>query len=142
MKRDYSEKDYPLKDLTEKIIAAAFKVHNTLGAGFIEKVYENALAEELRSQGHAVDQQKKISVEYNSKSVGDFAADCMVDGLVLLEIKAVKNLEKSFDDKLLHYLRSTNLEVGLLINFGKSVVVHRKINTQSANKSAKSAESR
>lgn len=136
MKKEFPKTEYPQKDLTEKIIAAAFKLHNTLGPGFVEKVYENALVEELQQQGHNCEQQKRISVEYNAKSVGDFAADCIVDKSVLLEIKAVKTLEKNFDDKLLHYLKAANLEVGLLINFGTSVVIHRKVNTSSVNKSA------
>lgn len=142
MKKEYSIENYPLKELTEKIIAAAFKVHNTLGSGFVEKVYENALALELRQQGHSVEQQKKITVEYNANSVGYFAADCIVDDLVLLEIKSVKNIEQSFEHKLLHYLKATNLEVGLLINFGTSVSIHRKVNSQSAIKSEQSAKSK
>ncbi|MBI2429767.1 MAG: GxxExxY protein [Ignavibacteriales bacterium] len=139
MKREFPDTEYPLKELTERIIAAAYKVHNTFGSGFVEKVYENALVEELQQQGHKIEQQKKVSVEYNRKSVGDFVADPVVDGSVLLELKAVKNFEKSFDDKLLHYLKATSLQVGLLINFGKSVEIRRKVNTESATKSEKSA---
>lgn len=129
MMTEYSEHDYPLKDLTEKIIGSAFKVHNTLGSGFIEKVYENALVEELRIKGHIVEQQKHINVNYNEKSVGEFIVDVIVDNAVLLEIKAVKKLEDSFHSKLLNYLKANNFQVGLLINFSGSVTIRRIVNS-------------
>ncbi len=124
-----SEK-YPLKDLTEKIIGCAYTVHNELGAGFVEKVYENALAIELRDHAINVAQQKPIRVSYRGKAVGDFVADLVADDNVLVEVKAVKALTKEFDAKLLHYLKATGLEVGLLINFGESVQVRRKVYTR------------
>lgn len=132
MTEQYSIDEYPLKDLTEKIIGAAFKVHNTLGSGFVEKVYENALVEELRTQGHKIEQQKKIRVTYGEKTVGDFIVDIVVEELVILELKAVQSLIDSYDSKLLNYLKSTNYQVGLLLNFGKSVAIRRKINSTSA----------
>ena len=138
MKKEFPEENYPLKDLTEKIIAAAFKVHNTLGSGFVEKVYENALVEELRIQGYNVEQQKRIHITYNENPVGDFIVDVVVDHSVILELKAVKHLEESFNSKLLHYLKATEFQVGLLLNFGTSVSIRRKIHSQSAGKSAKS----
>lgn len=144
IKKEYPEQNYPLKDLTEKIIAAAFKVHNTLGSGFMEKVYENALAEELRLQGYNVDQQKELSVNYNGKSVGDFRVDLIVNGLVIVEIKAVKVFEKSFEDKLLNYLKTTKYMVRLIINFAEKVYIKRKVNSDaksSASTSAASAQS-
>ncbi len=133
---------YPLKELTEKIIGAAYEVHNTLGGGFVEKVYENALIEELREHGFIIEQQKPVSVLYKGKSAGEFIADMIVEKKVLVEVKSVKMLTKDFDSKLIHYLKATGIEVGLLINFGESVQVHRKIYTpkqkQSVNKSAQS----
>jgi GxxExxY protein len=123
------QEKYPLKDLTEKIIGAAYEVHNTLGSGFVEKVYENALTEELREHGSIVEQQKPVSVLYKGKSAGEFIADMIVEKKVLVEVKSVKILTKDFDSKLIHYLKATGIEVGLLINFGESVQVHRKIYT-------------
>jgi GxxExxY protein len=123
------QEKYPLKELTEKIIGAAYEVHNTLGSGFVEKVYENALTEELREYGFLVEQQKPVSVIYKGKSAGEFIADMVVEKKVLVEVKSVKMLTKDFDSKLIHYLKATGIEVGLLINFGESVQVRRKINT-------------
>jgi GxxExxY protein len=123
------QEKYPLKELTEKIIGAAYEVHNTLGSGFVEKVYENALSEELRVHGLNVEQQKPVSVLYKGKSAGEFIADMIVEKKVLVEVKSVKMLTKDFDLKLIHYLKATGIEVGLLINFSDSVQVHRKIYT-------------
>jgi GxxExxY protein len=120
---------YPHIELTEKIIGAAFEVHNKLGGGFVEKVYENALAAELRKQGHFVEQQKPVSVQYKDESVGEFVADMIVDETVLLEIKAVKFLTGEYESKLIHCLKAAGIEVGLLLNFGESVQVKRKIFT-------------
>jgi len=128
---------YPLKELTEKIIGAAYEVHNTLGSGFVEKVYENALVEELREYGLTVEQQKPVSVFYKEKSVGEFIADLIVNNSVLVEIKSVKALTNEFASKLIHYLKATGIEVGLLINFAESVQVRRKIYTPKPTKSVK-----
>jgi GxxExxY protein len=130
MPREYSEKSYPLKDLTEKIIKAAFTVHNRLGPSFLEKVYENALTKELQGMGIKAEQQKQMRVNYGGEPIGDFFVDMLVEDKVIVELKAVTTLEKSFEEKLLHYLKVSGVEVGLLINFGKSVQVKRKIYTQ------------
>jgi len=122
--------DYPLSDLTEKIIGAAFQVHNRLGQGFLEKVYENALVKELKALGLAVDQQKPLKVLYGGEPVGDFIADVLVEKVVLVELKAGKTIERAHENQLLNYLKSSGLEIGLLINFGDSVQVKRKIFTQ------------
>ena len=130
--KTYSEKEYPKQQITEKIIKAAFTVHNKLGAGFVEKVYENALVKELRGMGLGVEQQKTMMVRYGGELVGEFIADLLVDDSVIVELKAVRRLEKSFEDKLLHYLKTTALPVGLLLNFGgSSVQIRRKVNLQS-----------
>jgi len=127
---EYREEDYPEKELTGKIIGAAFRVHNRLGGGFIEKVYENALANELRKIGLTVYQQVSMKVLDEGLPVGQFIADCVVENLVLLELKATKELEKSHEEKLTHYLKSTGIEIGLLINFGSSVQVKRRVFTR------------
>ena len=130
--KTYSEEEYPKQQITEKIIKAAFIVHNRLGASFVEKVYENALARELRVMGLDVQQQKPMKVTYGGEPVGEFIADLLVEQSVIVELKAVRRLEKPFEDKLLHYLRTTSLPVGLLVNFGgPSVEVKRKVNFQS-----------
>jgi GxxExxY protein len=138
-----SEQAYPHRDLTEKIIGAAYSVHNELGSGFVEKVYENALVAELNERGMSVEQQKEVRVFYKARSVGEFVADVVVDGKVLIEVKSVRSLTDDFDAKLIHYLKATGIEVGLLINFGESVHVHRKVYSpvlkQSVSESAKSA---
>lgn len=120
---------YPHKDLTEAIIGAAFAVHNELGCGFVEKVYENALAVELRTRGRTCEKQRPVNVSYHDESVGEFVADLIVDGIVLVEVKAVKSLTAEYESKLIHYLKATGIEVGLLINFGESVKVKRKVYT-------------
>ncbi len=129
MKREYSEEEYPHKELTEKVIRAAFAVHNRLGHSFLEKVSENALVKELHNMGIKAEQQKTLRVNYGGEPIGDFAVDVLVDEKVIVELKAVSSLEKSFEEKLLHYLKVSGIEVGLLINFGKSVQVKRKIYT-------------
>jgi GxxExxY protein len=107
-----------------------------LGAGFVEKVYENALAIELRKRGLVVEQQKPVRVEYQGESVGEFVADLVVNGTVLVEIKSVKTLTLEYESKLIHYLKATGIEVGLLLNFGESVEVRRKIYTNERRPSA------
>ena len=126
--KDYAEGDYPKKEVTEKIIKAAFMVHNRIGSGFVEKVYENALAKELRSMGLEVEQQKRLTVMYGGNSVGDFVIDLLVEGNIVVEMKAVRAMEKSYEDKLLHYLKASNPPVGLFLNFGNaSVQIKRKV---------------
>lgn len=120
-------KEYPHKELTQKIIGAAYEVHNELGSGFVEKVYENALAFDLRSMGMNTEQQKPVTVNYKGTVAGEFIADLVVNNAVLLEIKAVKTITKEFESKLLHYLKATGINVGLIINFSNSVQVKRKV---------------
>jgi GxxExxY protein len=114
------------QDLTKEIIAGAFAVHNSLGSGFLEKVYENALLIELLERGFDVEQQVPVSVFYKDRRVGDFVADLLVNRCVILELKAVENLLSIHETQLVNYLTATGLDVGLLINFGSSVVVKRK----------------
>jgi len=112
--------------LTRKIIGCAYQVHNTLGAGFVEKVYENALRIELEQQGLRVRQQEPISVTYRGQVVGEYYADLWVDELVVVELKAKMTLAKLHEVQLVNYLTATGVNCGLLLNFGPSVQVKRK----------------
>jgi len=112
--------------LTETVIGAAYTVHNTLGYGFAEKVYENALCAELEILGLASVQQVPIEVSYKGRIVGQYVADIMVDRKLIVEVKAVRELAKEHEVQLVNYLKATGMEVGLLINFGKKVQVRRR----------------
>jgi len=114
-------------ELTEKIIGCAFKVYNQLGAGFLEKIYENALAIELKDAGLSAQQQYPIKVYYNEIVIGDYIADIVVEDRVIIELKAVNNLAKAHEVQLVNYLKATKIEVGLLINFGDTISVKRKV---------------
>ncbi|MBU4225011.1 MAG: GxxExxY protein [Chloroflexi bacterium] len=108
-----------LDKLTEKIIGCAYRVSNTLGIGFVEKVYENAYAHEIRKDGLKVVQQFPIRVVYDSVIVGEFFADLLVEDRVLVELKAVLELTSEHLAQALNYLRATGLPACMLINFGK-----------------------
>jgi GxxExxY protein len=113
-------------DLTQKIIGCAYTVHNTLGPGFLEKVYENALRIELEKLGLRVKQQEPINVTYDGHVVGEYYADLWVDERVVIELKAVQTLVKQHEVQLVNYLAATGIDCGLLLNFGASVQVKRK----------------
>ena len=115
------------EDLTGKIIEAAYKVHNTLGFGFIEHVYQNALSIELEKRGVECEKEKPLKVYYERVLVGDYKADIVVENKVILELKAVKDLHSAHEAQLVNYLKAADMEVGLLINFGKSVEIRRKV---------------
>jgi GxxExxY protein len=115
------------EELTEKIIKAFYKVYNTLGYGFLEKVYENALYIELTEMGFNVEKQKKHIVYYCGHIVGDYNADLLVDELIAIELKANECIVEANENQLINYLKATTLEVGLLLNFGKKPEVRRKI---------------
>jgi GxxExxY protein len=108
-----------LDELTERIIGCAYRVANGLGCGFLEKCYENAMVYELRKAGLTVEQQKAISVNYDGIIVGDYVADLIVEGLVVVELKAVRILDEVHSAQCINYLKATGLGVCLLINFGK-----------------------
>ena len=116
-----------LDELTSKIIACVYTVSNTLGAGFLEKVYENALVFELISAGLIVSQQHAIKVNYKNISVGEYTADILVDNLVMLELKAISGLDNNHHAQCMNYLKATNLSICLLINFGKPKVEIKRI---------------
>jgi len=118
--------DSKYEQLTETIIGAAYQVHSTLGSGFLEKVYENAMYEELTDRSLSVERQKPISVYYKGRLVGEYYSDLIVENIVILELKATEKIADIFEIQLKNYLKATGVEVGLLINFGKSVEVRRK----------------
>src|SRR5665213_2032850 len=107
------------REITDKIIQAFYKVYNDLGFGFLEKVYENSLFLELRSMGLSGVKQKPIKVFYNEKIVGEHFADIIVNDCVILELKAAEALVEDHELQLINYLKATEIEVGLLLNFGK-----------------------
>ena len=108
-----------LNQITERIIGCVHRVSNTLGSGFLEKVYENALLIELGHCGLRAEQQHPIKVFYNNSLVGEFAADILVDNCVIVELKAVKALDDVHTAQCLNYLKATGMKICLLINFGK-----------------------
>lgn len=115
------------EEITDKIIHAFYRVYNTLGYGFLEKVYENAMVIELRKMGLKVVQQARIVVYYEGEEVGDHNADLLVEELVIVELKAARVLEDSHEAQLLNYLKATTIEVGLLLNFGPKPQFRRKV---------------
>ena len=116
-------------DLTQKVIGAAFDVHNSLGKGLNEKVYENALSVRLRDLGLSVEQQKVLPVYFDNHKVGEQIVDLVVDERVIVETKAVDRLLKNHEAQLLGYLKNTQFQLGLLINFGTRVQFKRLIFT-------------
>jgi GxxExxY protein len=113
--------------LTESIIGCAYTVANALGNGFLERVYENAHAHELKEKGLKVEQQCSVPVRYDDIVVGGYLADLLVDGTVLVELKAVKAIEDIHKAQCLHYLKATGKEICLLINFGAPKIQIKRI---------------
>ena len=115
------------KDLSYEIMAAVFEVHNTLGFGFLEKVYERALLKELELREIPVETQKEIKVYYKGDEIGTYFADLVVNDEILLELKAVENINSIHKAQVLNYLKATGLKLGLLINFGKERVEYKRL---------------
>jgi GxxExxY protein len=115
------------KELTEVIIKIFYKVYNTLGYGFLEKIYENAMMIEFRKAGIPAEAQSPIEVTYEGEIVGEHAADIIVDNKVIIELKAAKQLAEDHHAQLLNYLKATEIEVGLLLNFGPKPEISRKV---------------
>ncbi|MBN2086169.1 MAG: GxxExxY protein [Anaerolineales bacterium] len=127
MRKKQKGGEMDIRLLCEKIIGCAFNVHNNLGFGFLEKVYENALAIELNSiEGLSARKQYPIPVFYKECKVGEYFADLFVNDLLIVEVKSVFQLVKEHEAQLVHYLKATEIDHGLLINFGPSVVVKHK----------------
>jgi GxxExxY protein len=114
-------------ELTSLILKTYYEVYNELGYGFLEKVYQNALLIELKNKGLDVIPNKKIMVYYKGENVGDYYADIIVNNTVILELKAAEYIIDQFENQLLNYLKGTNCEIGLLLNFGKKPEFRRKI---------------
>ena len=115
------------KELTDKILQAFYDVYNELGYGFLEKVYQNSLYLELISRGFKVNAQKQIKVYYKGVEVGEYYADMLVNDLVILELKAADYIVQDFEWQLINYLRGTEIEVGLVLNFGIKPDFRRKV---------------
>lgn len=119
--------DLKHKELTDGILKTFYEVYNELGYGFLEKVYQNSMYIELKNKGYQVEAQNKIKVYYKGTEVGEYYADLIVENLIILELKAVDYIVKDFENQIFNYLRSTECEVGLLLNFGKKHEFRRKI---------------
>jgi GxxExxY protein len=124
MNADYQ--DFKHKELTEKIIKIFYRVYNKLGYGFLEKIYENAMMIEFRREGISAVPQSPIKVFYEGEIIGEYYADILVDNKVIVEIKAAKCLVEENEAQLLNYLKATDIEVGLLLNFGTKPDLKRK----------------
>ena len=122
-----SETKFAHQDLTKRIIGCFYRVYNTLGYGYLESVYHAALLHELGSSGLEVESQVPIAVHYRNVVVGEFRADLVVGGKVLLELKAAAALDPAFEAQVLNYLRATSLEIALLLNFGTKPQIKRLI---------------
>ena len=127
-------KGYFFNEITDKIIKAFYNVYNELGFGFLENVYQNALYLELINQQLTVEAQKTIKVYYQHHIVGNYKADLIVNNLIILELKSVDYLVEEHELQLINYLKATNLEIGLLLNFGKKPEIRRKIFTNDRKK--------
>ena len=114
------------KDLTYKIIGAALEVHNVLGPGYLEAVYQNALGREFKLRGINYEEQVNLQVKYKDKAVGEYRADYVIDEKVVVEIKAIKRLSEIQEAQLINYLKGTGYKVGLVINFGALSLQHKR----------------
>lgn len=117
------------KELSESILKVFYDVYNELGYGFLEKVYQNAMYLELKSLGFKVEPQRQIKVYYKNEVVGDFFADLLINDVIILELKACDSIVKSHYVQTLNYLKATNIEIGLLLNFGEKPEIKRLIFT-------------
>jgi len=126
--------EYKHKELTNRIIQAYYSVYNELGFGFLENVYQNALYFELQNRGFTVEPQKAIDVYYQKQFVGKYKADLIINDLIILELKAVDYLVEEHELQLINYLKATDKEVGLLLNFGMKPEIRRKIYTNDRKK--------
>ena len=118
--------DRQYSELTDAIICCFYNVYNSLGYGFLEKVYENALLIELKKLGVQAESQVPITISYSGEVVGEYFCDMLIDNKVIVEVKAVRSLLSEHEAQLLNYLKATNIEVGLLLNFGPDPNVKRK----------------
>ena len=127
-------KKFPHQDLTKSIIGIYYNVYNELGFGFLEKVYHKALLIELRKNGYKIDSEKKVNVYYKNEVVGEYIPDVIINEAVIVELKCVEYLTDIHENQLLNYLKATDCEVGLILNFGKDPQFIRKIFTNDLKK--------
>ncbi|MCA6423147.1 MAG: GxxExxY protein [Flavobacterium sp.] len=127
-------KNFPHQELTKSIIGLYYDVNNELGYGFMEKVYHNAMLIELKKRGFEIDNQKKLNVLYKNEIVGEYVPDIIVNNKVILELKTVEYLLDIHENQLLNYLKATDCEVGIILNFGKDPQFIRKIFTNDLKK--------
>jgi len=128
------ENEYLHTKITSLILKPFYNVYNKLGYGFLEKVYENAMLIELSGLGLNCEKQKRIKVYYKEFEVGEYYADLVVKDRVIIELKAAENLCPEHEAQLINYLRATKIEVGLLLNFGKTPQQKRKVFTNDLKK--------
>ena len=121
------EKDFSLQPVTQHLIGAVFEVHNVLGYGFLEKVYQRAMQVELRSRGVTVELEPKIQVQFKGVVVGDYAADLLVEGKIMVELKTDQTYQPAHEAQLLNELRGTGIKLGYLINFGRERVEYKRM---------------
>lgn len=127
-------KNYPHQELTKSIIGIYYNVYNELGYGFLEKVYHRAMIIELDKNGYEVEHEKKIEVFYKNEVVGTYIPDLIINKSVILELKCVEYLIEAHENQLINYLKATECEVGLVLNFGKDPQFKRKIFTNDLKK--------
>lgn len=127
-------KNYPHQELTKSIIGIYYNVYNELGYGFLEKVYHRAMIIELNENGYEVEHEKKIEVFYKNEVVGTYIPDLIINKSVILELKCVEYLIEAHENQLINYLKATECEVGLVLNFGKDPQFKRKIFTNDLKK--------
>jgi GxxExxY protein len=133
--RHMMNENYKYSEITEKIIKAFYNVYNKLGYGFLEKVYERAMLIELAKFGLECKNQYPIKVFYDLKDVGEYFADIIVNDVVIIELKAAESICEEHECQLVNYLKATDIEVGLLLNFGKEPQLRRKVLTKDHKKS-------
>ncbi len=121
------KEDYLYQNETEEIISAFYEVYNSLGYGFLERVYQNALFKELQHRGFDCKAQQQIKVYYKGNEVGEYFADILVNDCIILELKACDKLLQAHEFQLINYLKATKIEVGLLLNFGEEPQIRRKV---------------
>jgi GxxExxY protein len=115
------------KDLSFQVLAAVFEVHNTLGPGFLEAVYEKALLEELQLRGFFVESQKEIRITYKGADVGAYYPDIVVENQIILELKTAEKITGLHEAQLLHYLKATGMKLGMVINFAAERVQYKRL---------------
>jgi len=118
--------DIIFEELSFQVMSSVFEVHNTLGSGFLEKVYENALVKEFAIRNIPLETQTEISVSYKGEGVGLYYADILVDGKIIIELKAVDKLSRLHEAQLLNYLKATGIKLGYLINMGSKSVEYKR----------------